>query len=348
MTIRARGQGWCFDFRYQGGRYTRSGFPSETIARDAEAVTRARLVDQRLAREYGIRPPRGRIPTLRGFLEKDYLPSVQGRLSPSTFARVKAHLSRLVGSLGMYRVTDITARHLEEYRNERSKTLQANSLRAEFAVIRQFFRAIVVAGHLQASPARAVGLPREERGPDRILTEEEQARLLGAFYVQVMADMTAFNLWCGLRPGELCGLRGRHVDLKGARLSLPQPKVERPKIVPLLPEAMAILLRQPAFGPDDPVFRGPFKGSAIRQNVYRRAFHRAVEGAGIPPIRPQDLRHTVAVRLIRAGADLATVGDILGHKPPYRTTARYIAHTSEDRKREVLERLRQPDSQRKV
>jgi integrase len=121
-----------------------------------------------------------------------------------------------------------------------------------------------------------------------------------------------------------------------------QGKTERPKVIPLLPAAVAILKRQPPFGPDDPVFRGAFKGKALKANVYWRAFNRAVEKARIPPIRPNDLRHTVAVRLIRAGADLATVGDILGHKPPYTTTARYLAHTNEDRKREVLSRLPTP------
>ena len=49
---------------------------------------------------------------------------------------------------------------------------------------------------------------------------------------------------------------------------------------------------------------------------------------------------TVATRLLRRGVDLATVGDILGHKPPYRTTLRYTAHTTEDRKREALGKLR--------
>lgn len=308
-------------------------------------MTRARLVDQRLAREYGIRSPKGRTPTLRKFLDKDYLPSIQGHLAPASCKRIKVHLTALARSLGAYRVSEITPRHLEEYRNERAKMLKANSVRTEFAVIRRFFRAVMDAGYIQVSPAASVGLPREERGPDRILSEEEEGRLLASFYTRTMADMTEFNLWCGLRSGELCGLRGRHVDLKGARLVLPQPKVQRPKVVPLMPEAVAILLRQPRAGPDDPVFRGALKGRGIREDVYRVSFHRAAELAGIPPLRPSDLRHTVAVRLIRAGADLATVGDILGHKPPYRTTARYIAHTSEARKREVLGRLRQPNTQ---
>jgi integrase len=286
---------------------------------------------------------------VRGYLVDTYLPTVKGQLAPATYRRVKANLGLLAAEIGVYRLPDVDTARLVAYRNARAPKLKVNSLRAEWAVIRQFFRAMVDAGYLASNPAKAVGLPREERGPDRILTDEEEPLLLAGFHARVMADMTEFNLWVMLRPGELCGLRGRQVDLAGALLVVPQPKVGRPKIIPLPPEAMAIILRQPAFGPDDAVFRGAFRGKPILLNVYRRSFKRAVERAGIPPIRPQDLRHTVAVRLIRAGADLATVGDLLGHKPPYRTTARYLAHTNEDRKREVLGRLRsqkarQPDA----
>lgn len=340
MAVVARGSRWAFDFRLHGRRYYAGKFRSEAEARDAETVTRARVLDMRLAREYGLQAPRGRIPTLRGFIENDYLPSIKGRLAKSTYHGTRRILQTLAHHLGMHIIADVTTAQLEAYRNERAKTCSANTLRGEFARIRQFFRAAIDAGHLHTSPARSVGLPRETRGPDRILTEEEQAQLLAAFRTSVMRDMTEFNLWVALRPGELCALRGRDVDLVGGHLTIPQPKTQTPKVIPLLPEASAILERQPKAGQDDPLFRGALEGKPVKLNVYRRAFQRAAEKANIPKIRPHDLRHTVAVRLIRAGADLATVGDLLGHKPPYRMTGRYLAHTNEDRKREVLSRLR--------
>lgn len=330
---------WVYEFQLQGHRVKAGGFPTEEIALKAETVARARIIDVRLELEYGIRPPRGRIPTLRGFIDETYLPDIKGRLSPTTYASHRRLLTQLAQVLGMHRVSDITTAQLTAYRTERAKTLAANSLRLEFARIRQFFRSVVSAGYLHTSPASTVGLPRETRGPDRILTTEEQTQLLAACWTQTARDMIEFALWTALRPGELCGLTGGMVDLAGARLLVPQPKVEKPKVVPLMPEAVVILLRQPPMAPGQPVFHGAFKGRKVRENVYRRAFTRAVTQSQIAPIRPNDLRHTVAVRLIRSGADVATIGDILGHKPPYRTTARYLAHTNEDRKREVLSRL---------
>lgn len=345
MTVYHRGKPdagtWSFEFRYRGERHGAGGFSSREQADQAQTVARARVLDQRLAREYGIRPPRGRIPSLKAYIDETYLPDIKGRLSPSTYASHRRILTALATFLTGYRIADLTRERLTAYRDARAKTLGANTLRMEFARIRQFCRHVLQAGYLHDNAAAGVGLPRETRGPDRILTEEEQDKLLAAFWTQVARDMVAFQLWTGLRPGELCQLTGNMVDKAGARLLVPQPKVEKPKVIPLMPEALAILERQPPFGPADPVFRAAFTGQAVRESVYWRAFHTAVQRAGIAPIRPNDMRHTWAVRLIRAGADVATVGDLLGHKAPYRTTARYLAHTNEDRKREILSRLPQ-------
>jgi integrase/recombinase XerC len=340
-------ESWVFEFQLHGHRVKRGGFPSEDIATQAETVARARIIDVRLEREYGIRPPRGRIPLLRAYITETYLPDIKGRLSPSTYHSHRRLLTNLSAVLGMHRVSDLTQSQLTAYRTERAKTLAANSLRLEFARIRQFFRHVLAAGYLHTNPAAGVGLPRETRGPDRILTEDEQVKLLAACWTQTARDMIEFSLWTALRPGELCGLIGSMVDLVGARILVPQPKVEKPKVIPLMPEAVAILLRQPPLESGAAVFHGAFRGKRVRENVYRRAFKTAVTKAGIPPIRPNDLRHSVAVRLIRAGADLATVGDLLGHRAPYRTTARYLAHTNEDRKREVLKKLSIPPRSRR-
>jgi integrase len=344
MTVFLRGTRWVYEFQLHGHRVKRGGFPTEEIARQAETVARARIIDVRLEREYGIRPPRGRIPTLRTYIEDTYLPDIRGRLSPSTYASHRRILMHLASVLGAHRVSDLTPAQLTAHRDRRAVTLGPNSLRLEFARLRQFFRHLVAAGHLHGNPASGIGLPRETRGPDRILTEDEQTRLLAAAWTQTTRDMIDFTLWTGLRPGELVGLTGRMVDLRAGLLLVPQPKVERPKVIPLTQQAAAILARQLPLEPDAPVFRGAFKAKPICATVYFRAFKRAAEQAGIAPIRPNDLRHTVAVRLIRAGADLATVGDLLGHRAPYRTTARYLAHTNEDRKREVLRRLTPPQS----
>src|SRR3990170_1575647 len=54
VTIFRRASGrYAFDFTRQGRRYTASGFRSKQEATDAEAIRKGRVMDARLAKEYG-------------------------------------------------------------------------------------------------------------------------------------------------------------------------------------------------------------------------------------------------------------------------------------------------------
>lgn len=62
-----------------------------------------------------------------------------------------------------------------------------------------------------------------------------------------------------------------------------------------------------------------------------------MDKAGLQHVRFHDLRHSTASALINSGADLYTVGQVLGHKDP-RSTQRY-AHLKDDLKRLALARI---------
>ena len=62
---------------------------------------------------------------------------------------------------------------------------------------------------------------------------------------------------------------------------------------------------------------GPMSGAAIRGVV-----HDACVRAGIPPVGPHRLRHTAATGMLRAGASLAEIGQVLRHRER-KTTAIY-------------------------
>lgn len=337
MTIFRRGATrsghWAFDFWHQGVRYTRSGFPSRATAKQAQEIQRARLVDQRLARDYGIGLPRGRIPLVRTFFDAEYLPEMRATRAHSTVIAVRSALRPFVAAHGTYRLTDVTTRHLEAYRDLRLKTIGANSLRRELDWVGHLFTMAIARGYLTASPRRGLRLPREDAWPDRILTGPEQQTLLTAVESPQYRDVIHLAILTGLRRQEVCGIRTDHVRLETAQLSVPMRKVGAIKLLPLSPEALGILQRH--LSTAGYVFHSR-TGKAIHGSELGRVFRDAVRRAGLPPLRFHDLRHTFAVRLLEAGWDIPTVGELLGHKPPYHTTLRYIAHTRQARLREAV------------
>src|SRR5262249_52753667 len=79
------------------------------------------------------------------------------------------------------------------------------------------------------------------------------------------------------------------------------------------------------------------KGGWLSQNdVYRDCFKPIVRRAGLPPIRPYDLRHTSATLLLSSGSSIRMVSDRLGHKD-IKVTLKHYAHVLPcDQERAVL------------
>lgn len=336
-----RGGVYAYDFTRQGIRYTRSGFGSRRVAAQAEAVHKAHLLDTRLQREYGLRPTRALVPTVRHFIETEWLPSQKQILAASTYRIAGSHSKKLLAHFGPIRVSDLSTKDVETYRDTRLAVVSPNQVREDIRWLRRMIRTAIQRGYLEGDPSHGVRLPRATRTPDRILTTEEEVRLLSAIWLPNIKALVRFALLTGLRLQELCGLMWRQVSLDSRKVSIHQPKTNVLKVLPLVEDAVAVLRSVGPRDPDTPVFRG--RNGPCTCNGITRYFVRARRRATIQELRFQDLRHTVAVRLLERGVDIPTVGMILGHKPPYTTTLRYVAHTSQARARMALEAL--PNSQ---
>lgn len=347
MTVWKRGAVYYFDFRVDRKRYVKRVGPSKAAAHEAERVARQAAIEGRYEREWGIRPTPKPL-TVSRFLIDHYLPTAKARLAPATFVAVRDSLRRFIAGCGDTPLPQLARGQLEQYVATRSQTLRATTLHTEIGWIRRALEAAKRQGYCRANPAAGLTLPRIRPRDYRLLTPADERRLFRAIQRPVILAMLRLLLLTGLRRGEVCALRWQHVDLAGARLSFVQPKTGRVTRLPLVPEAVALLTGlhpSPAPEASHPVFLNqwgrPFHGSTLWL-----AFATARQRAQLPGLRLHDLRHTVAMRLIHQGVDLATVGEILGHSPPYRETLRYAAHTSEDRLRSALAGL-QTSHQRK-
>jgi site-specific recombinase XerD len=122
----------------------------------------------------------------------------------------------------------------------------------------------------------------------------------------------------GMRVGEVAALELADVDWRGGQI-LVRGKGQRLERLPLpvdVGDALAdYVQRGRPRGPESRLFqrvvapRGPLKPAAIQMIVQT-----ACDRAGLPRMGAHRLRHTVASELLRCGADLPEIGQVLRHR----------------------------------
>lgn len=233
---------------------------------------------------------------------------------------------------------------LARYEHQRAQEVGRWTVRHELGLMGRALRMAHRLGVIDRVPE----IPRPPKGEHRtrFLSEDEIARLLAACEASRnhwLAPLVTLALTTGARRSELETLTWAQLDLEAdyglsPTMRLERTKSGRPRVVPLMADAVAALV---ALAPkpeqrEGRVFR--FTGSV------RHAFELALTRAGVPRgtdpssrVSFHTLRHTAASWLTIRGASLRSVQEILGHSSPSQT-ARY-SHLGTAHIRADLERL---------
>lgn len=138
----------------------------------------------------------------------------------------------------------------------------------------------------------------------------------------------------GLRAGEVSAIELDDIDWRAGELMV-RGKGNRVEVLPLPVEVGEALADYVRYGRPRCAIRtlfvilhAPFTGLAPKGSVFA-VVQRACQRAGIAPFGPHRLRHALACDLLRHGASLAEVGQVLRHSDD-RTTAIY-AKVDQDR-----------------
>ncbi|MEY9260412.1 integrase [Brevibacterium epidermidis] len=179
---------------------------------------------------------------------------------------------------------------------------------------------------LSINPCSGVSFPKANPVEKVFLTAEQVEDLAGESgrHGEVIVYTLAY---CGLRWGELAGLRVQDVDPLRKRLNIRQtivvvgtevvvkpPKDHEARSVPVPSFLMELLQDKIASrDQDDLVFTSP-RGAVLRgRNERRRWFDQAAAEIGEPGLTPHGLRHTAASIAINNGASVLAVQRMLGH-----------------------------------
>jgi integrase/recombinase XerD len=278
------------------------------------------------------------------------------RYSVSSIEKARAELPRLIHHLEENGVRDARAvseghlaayaRHLERLTTRRGTLLSASSRASAINTMRRFFAFLARRGHLLHDPAQAIPLPRRARLPRGILSERQARRLVAApFPGSVIGKRDRAILETlygnGIRLGEAVRADVSDLDLREGVLLVRSGKGKKDRVVPVegraaialgtyLTEARPELAKRV----EAALFLSR-DGARLSKVGLQAVVKRHGQAIGIHA-SPHTLRHTCATHLLRGGADIRHVQELLGHRS-LQTTALYTRVAIEDL-RQVLAR----------
>lgn len=204
--------------------------------------------------------------------------------------------------------------------------LSPRSVRKVVGVLSGACDAAIRDRRLALNPCAGVVFPKANP-VDKVFLSAEQVEDLAGESGRHGEPIVYTLAYCGLRWGELAGLRVQDVDPLRKRLNVRQsivivgkkvvvkpPKDHEARSVPVPAFLMEMLQgKLDGRGPDDLVFTS-VRGAPLRGgNERRRWFDQAATEIGEPDLTPHGLRHTAASIAIGNGASVLAVQRMLGH-----------------------------------
>jgi len=237
-------------------------------------------------------------------------------------------------------IHDISPQHIELYKKSRqSDGLMASSINRELSVLKRLFNVAITWKMAEHNPVCQVRYLKQPEPRERILTNDEEQRLLEACSDH-LKPIIITALQTGMRKNEIANLRWDQLDLMNREIEVIKTKSRKKRILPIseaLFQVFQTLRSTNRNGEYVFQYTDPRTGQERHLKFFRRAFVNACRRAGIEGFTFHDCRHTFATRLVRAGVDLITIKELLGHHS-VKTTERYT-HSNRDQKRRAVEIL---------
>jgi len=173
---------------------------------------------------------------------------------------------------------------------------------------------------------------------ERILSEEEEKRLIETDCPVHVRASTRLSLLTGMRYSECLRLKWKNVNLETKEITIIESKnKEEVQVIPFNGKVSDLLKElKPGRKQEETViyYHDPkTKENRSVKNI-NASFNNWLKKAGVEGLTFHDLRRTAGTRLIQRGVDLATVRDFLRHSSIV-TTQRYLKPQSSDLRRAI-------------
>lgn len=299
------------------------------------------------------------------FLKKWLAESVSARVATKTAsdyaALVRLHLEPALGHLKLSQLTPVEIQGL--YREMLDRGLSARTVRYAHTVLHSALDQAVKWQLIIRNPARLVDLPRLSQTEMKTLSKDQANAFLTAAREDRYSALWELLLMTGMRPGEALALKWSDIDGTKIRIQrnlvrhsngeheLKEPKTPRARRTVVLPSSTVEALQAhrrvqiqerlkagPGYENLDLVFAASNGSPLDWRVVVQRHFNQVIKKAGLPRIRPYDLRHTSATLLLAAGVNVKVVSERLGHQTAALTLDTY-SHVLPDMQEKAAEQI---------
>ena len=233
----------------------------------------------------------------------------------------------------------LTKADIQKYIQNLSKNESSNTISRTISSLKSFYKFLEINKYTNTNPLTTIISPKTARKLPKVLSEEEVNKLLDInlnndfdYRNKAMLELMYSS---GLRVSELINLTVNDVDLKNSLVRI-FGKGSKERIVPLndyATEALNnyILYHRPKLfkqKESNYLFLNNHGNQMTRQGFFKTLKKIAKEKGIKSELSPHTLRHSFATHLLKYGADLRSIQELLGHSD-ISTTQIYTHITNE-------------------
>ena len=284
--------------------------------------------------------------TVAEFLTR-WLDHVKSQVSPKSFERYAGIVNQNIKpALGAVTLSKLKPAQISEAytnalvggrRDDKEGGLAPRTVGHMHRVLKQALSQAVRWELLNRNPADAVDPPKIEWKPVQTYDLPQTADVIDAFRGRTLFIPVLLASLCGLRRGEICALRWKHVDLANAQMSVVEsleqtkaglrfksPKSGKGRTVALPPTVVDELrsyrakraqevLRLGAGLSDDDLVVAHEDGSQVTPIYISQQWARLIAKTPLARLRFHDLRHAHATHMLANGVHPKIASERLGH-----------------------------------
>ena len=249
---------------------------------------------------------------------------IEKKYSKNTVLSYERDLKKFCVFIKNKKITEITRKDIQNYLNDLSKNQNPRSISRNISTLKSFYKYLKLNKVVKINLMDQINNPKTKKSLPKVLSEDEINCLLD---IDLKSDfdfrnkaMLELMYSSGLRVSELINLNISDIDLENDTVKI-FGKGSKERIIPLndyAKEALkeyVVVHRKELFkhGENNYLFLNNHGNKMTRQGFFKILKKLANEKKIKTEFSPHTLRHSFATHLLKYGADLRSIQELLGH-----------------------------------